>query len=502
MIKKILVLMSLFAFFICAQNMIFSEFDDNFPICSEDEKERLYDNLQHIYIKSIMDANDTLRYEVLNRLISGAKELGYDALTYEKELSKLPKQQSLLKADKTNTKPDKDLEQSSEDSIVYAAERANVTQTTKFEQKNESIVSSNASTKLLQIKKDNSSVVFVFDKKLDKKDIKFLSLKGDTTRYIYDIKGIKTSSVVDFKIEGIKDFRVSQFDKETVRIVFEHTEEMKITSGLRGMELIFIAKEFGSINSTDSSKKDNQTVSTANVSSNKTAPKIKISQKTVVIDAGHGGKDGGAVGDKKLEKDAVLQIALLLGVELKKRGHKVFYTRSKDVYLKLQERTKTANDKNADIFISIHANAAPKNSKNGTWQGIETFFLSPSDSARSKNAAELENRSDIEEMNLYSKQTFLNFLNREKIIASHKLAIDIQQYILTEVKKDYTKVVDGGVREAPFWVLTGAQMPAVLLEVGYITDKTDRERMFNKKFQQVLIRGIANGIESYFAKNM
>ncbi|MDR1284866.1 MAG: N-acetylmuramoyl-L-alanine amidase [Campylobacteraceae bacterium] len=500
MIKRLFVFIFLFISFAWAQNTVFDEFDSSFFAYSPSEKDRIYNSLKHVYIKSIMDTNNTLKYGALNRLIDGGKELGYDTLVYEKELNELLKNKNIIDITKnTLTKSDKSSNKSEDDTVVYTVDTVNITQTTEFEQKKEAAAPLNASLKLLQIKKDNGSIIFTFDKKLEKENIKFLNLKGSSVRYVYDIEGIKTNPAIDFEIDGIKDFRISQFDKNTIRVVFEHEKEINITHDLKGAELIFAAKEFVHVSTNKSAKKDNKTQS---VTVDKTTPKVVISQKTVVIDAGHGGKDGGAVSNKKLEKDAVLQIALLLGAELEKRGHKVFYTRSKDVYLKLQDRTKTANDKNADIFLSVHANAAPKNNKNGNWQGIETFFLSPSDSVRSKNAAELENQSDIEEMDLYSKQTFLNFLNREKIIASHKLAIDVQQYILTEVKKSYTKVIDGGVREAPFWVLTGAQMPAILLEVGYITDATDRERMFNEKFQQILVTGITNGIESYFAKNM
>jgi N-acetylmuramoyl-L-alanine amidase len=300
-------------------------------------------------------------------------------------------------------------------------------------------------------------------------------LKGSTTRYIYDVNARK-GAARDVNVTGLKDFRTAQFDKDTLRIVFESERAITIADEVDGATLVFRAAEFGA------------------------APLITRPRKTIVIDAGHGGKDVGATSNKKYEKDVTLQIALQLGYELKKRGYTVYQTRSKDVYLKLGQRTKTANDKSADLFVSIHANAAPKKG-GGTWQGVETFFLSPSDSKRSKNAAELENQSDVEEMDFYSKQTFLNFLNREKIIDSHKLAIDIQQYILFSLRQSYSSVVDGGVREAPFWVLTGAQMPAVLLEVGYITDKTDRERMFSTKFQKSLVEGISNGIDSYFIKN-
>ena len=201
--------------------------------------------------------------------------------------------------------------------------------------------------------------------------------------------------------------------------------------------------------------------------------------KTIVIDAGHGGKDAGAIGYKqRMEKHLVLDIALQLGKHLKQKGYKVFYTRDKDIFINLRDRTKVANDKNADLFLSLHANAAPTEAKKLSMKGLETFFLSPDRSERSKNVAALENKSDIEEMDFYSKETFLNVFNREKIVLSNKLAIDIQANMLGSVKKKY-EVDDGGVREAPFWVLVGATMPSVLIEIGYITNPDESDKMFN-----------------------
>ena len=166
----------------------------------------------------------------------------------------------------------------------------------------------------------------------------------------------------------------------------------------------------------------------------------------------------------------------------------------------MRDRTKFANDKMADLFVSIHANAAPNAAKAKSMHGIETFFLSPARSERSKNAAALENKSDIEEMNYFSQQTFLNFLNREKIIASNKLGIDIHRELLTSARKLHN-VSDGGVREAPFWVLVGALMPAVLIEIGYITHPSEGTNLFNDAYQSALANGIANGIDGYFSKN-
>lgn len=224
------------------------------------------------------------------------------------------------------------------------------------------------------------------------------------------------------------------------------------------------------------------------------------SQLLITLDAGHGGKDSGASAHGRFEKDITLAIVKKLEKALKNKGYKVFLTRNKDVYIGLRDRTKMANDKKSDLFISIHANSIADRKKIDKIYGIETYFLSPARSERSKNAAALENKSDIEEMNYFSKQTFLNFLNREKIISSNKLAIDIQGGILNCIPKSYLKR-DGGVKEAPFWVLVGALMPAVLIEVGYITHPIEGKNIADRKYQQYIVDGIANGIDSYFIKN-
>lgn len=277
---------------------------------------------------------------------------------------------------------------------------------------------------------------------------------------------------------------MAQFNTSTLRVVFENHKKLNVSHNITGKTLIVHID------------------GVTNATQNATVKIVPIGQgKIVVIDPGHGGKDAGTIHKKLYEKDAVLKIGKYLGEELKKRGYTVHFTRDKDIYLQLRKRTEIANNKTADMFISIHVNAAPKKSQYDSLKGIETYFLSPAKSDRSKGAAELENKSDLEEMDFYSKQTFLNFLNREKIIASHKLAIDIQSFTLANVKTKYKDIVDGGVREAPFWVLVGAQMPAILLEVGYITNTKDREKIFSDEYQRLLAIGVANGVDAYFAKN-
>ncbi len=185
---------------------------------------------------------------------------------------------------------------------------------------------------------------------------------------------------------------------------------------------------------------------------------------------------------------------------MKQRGYKVYITRTTDKFIKVRNRTVLANRKKADIFISIHANAAPK-SVSSHAKGIETYFLSPARSEKAKRVAALENKSDMEDMSFNSQNTLLTILNQNKITLSQKLGIDVQQHLLYSARKQYKDVVDGGVREGPFWVLVGAQMPSILIELGYITHKEEGRRLFEKRYQKQLAKGIADGIESFFYKN-
>lgn len=220
-----------------------------------------------------------------------------------------------------------------------------------------------------------------------------------------------------------------------------------------------------------------------------------------MIDAGHGGKDCGTLGVTKVcEKHIVLKVATHLNKELKKRGYTTYMTRDKDVYLNLKERTDFANAKNADLFVSIHANSVPKSAKKSP-KGVETYFLSTARSDRARDVAEQENKDDIDVMNYFSKQTFLNSLNSHRLLASNKLAIDIQYGILKRLRQKYQGVTDGGVREGPFWVLAGALMPSVLIEIGYNSSPIEAPRLNDDAYQKSLAIGIADGIDGFVAKN-
>ncbi|MFQ6342908.1 N-acetylmuramoyl-L-alanine amidase [Campylobacter sp. VTCC 70190] len=346
---------------------------------------------------------------------------------------------------------------------------------------------------VLAVERISNAVVLNLSDDLDEKEIETLETKDQKFRYIISFQGILEGNRKSFAF-GANVITVTQYNPKIVRVVLSAPKEFKLLKKLEGTKL-----SLGFQTPQQAAKTNQDTKLTQNKALNTNYKAGKL----IVIDAGHGGKDSGALSDKKgslREKDIVLSASLKLGAELKKRGYKVLYTRSTDKFINLRDRTKYANDKKADLFLSIHANAAPNATKAKSSEGVETFFLSPARSERSKKAAEKENQGDFEEINYFSKQSILNFLNREKIVASNKLAIDVQKNILTQARKKY-KIVDGGVREAPFWVLVGAQMPAILIEIGYITHPSEGKRIANKAFQDTLVRGIADGVENYFYNN-
>ncbi len=223
--------------------------------------------------------------------------------------------------------------------------------------------------------------------------------------------------------------------------------------------------------------------------------------KKIVLDAGHGGKDCGAMSANLVcEKDIVLEVVKFLHKELKKRGYSVLLTRDKDIYIDLVARTELANKKSADLFISVHANSIPKRSTSNA-HGIETYFLSTARSERARKVAEQENKDNVNLMDYFSKSLLLNSLNTQRLIVSNKLAIDVQYGMLQSIRKNYPDVVDGGVREGPFWVLVGALMPSILIEIGYNSHAIESKRIQSKPYQKILAKGIADGIDSFFSKN-
>ncbi len=430
-------------------------------LADENTMLRIFHSLQNIYIKSIIKNDEKLKIETLKRLVKSSKILKIDEKNYEKELSILLKNSSCT-------------------SKVKKTKKIVVKQKTK-------------KLRLLSITYSKQKLNLKFNYKVSKKQIKSFVLRSKKYyRKIFDIKAVLATQSKTIKSKLVQRIRVAQFDKSTLRVVLR-------TSKKRDYYLTIdddvVTISFVKQNTTNTKTKRYKTDSKFQQSY------FIPSSKIIVLDPGHGGKDSGAIGyQRRYEKRAVLKIALKCADELKKRGYRVYLTRSGDYFISLRNRTKFANRKKADLFISIHANAASSKRRYLSSKGLETFFLSPDRSNRSKHIAALENRSDMRDMDYYSKNTFLSVMNRAKIIQANKMALDVQQAILKSLRKKYD-VVDGGVREAPFWVLVGAQMPSILIETGYITNPTEGLRLFNYQYENLLAKGIANGVDSYFSKN-
>ncbi|MCI6339897.1 MAG: N-acetylmuramoyl-L-alanine amidase [Campylobacter sp.] len=525
----------------------FSEFDKNFMKVGTKERQRLHNEIKNAYIKSVINDDLKCKKASLERLIKANAVFNIDSKALKKELASLSqanaKNADENKAKKSTPKSQNSAQEAKNEAKNTEQKTKSITAQTK-EQKSQKAEAEPKSLRVLEVLSDKNSLKIKLNRNINKGELKNFTLgSGDSWRNVYDITGILPSK---FPIpqNGISaKIRIAQKDPNTVRIVFEDAKKSQIYAQINEKEITFSknkpaqntqktepsssAKKVASTEKTTAGKaeKTAKTQNTKNdkkiakkpepvnqkamkitadtaAASNKLSKKQKAS-KIIVLDPGHGGDDVGALSqNKKLrEKDIALSVSKKTASLLKERGYKVLLTRSNDRFIKLRSRTSFANDKGAHLFISIHANAAPNKEKAKIMNGIETYFLSPSRSERSMNAANLENKADTDEMNYFTKLSFLNFLNREKIIASNKLAIDIQAGLLKSVRASY-KVSDGGVREAPFWVLVGALMPAVLIEIGYISHPEESQKIANSKYQDHIAKGIADGVDEYFAKNL
>ncbi len=358
------------------------------------------------------------------------------------------------------------------------------------------------------ISTSENKIIIKFNKDYVKDDINQISRKvNNNYEYTFDIPGkYKYTNPTKLQIDDIDNITIND-TPNSVNLKISNKEIRKITYSLTPRELtinIYPNQNQSIINNQLNSKKESNfdTPPTLPASISSSIEKSsKSKNKVIVLDAGHGGDDVGAVGqNSRYEKVINLNVTKYLGAILKQRGYTVYLTRNDDHFIPVKERTVLANDKNADLFMSIHTNAVPAEKANEI-DGIETFFLSPARSERAKGVAALENKSDIREMSESSKDVFLESLNRPRITASHKFAIDVQAGILQAARTKYKDVNDSGVKEGPFWVLVGAQMPSILVEVGYVTHPTEGKRLYDKDYQQALANGIANGVDSYFAKN-
>ena len=353
------------------------------------------------------------------------------------------------------------------------------------------------------IETQDDKIILKFNKSYYKRDVQFVRYKnGSNYENVFNIKGkYKYTNPTKLDINGVDKIVISENDDEIkLRIINDY--EQKVNYVLNDKELIITTfpKEQKAKKVPVTETKAPVVVTAAPVAPVERQQKKSIN-KTIVIDPGHGGEDAGAVGpSRRYEKVINFNVSKNLYSILKQRGYKVYLTRTNDTFIKVMNRTVLANEKNADLFISIHTNSVPKEKANEV-TGIETFFLSPARNERAKRVAAIENKSDIREMSSSSQSVFLESLNRPRITASHKFAIDVQAGLLQATRSKYKDIKDSGVREGPFWVLVGAQMPSILVELGYVSHPIESKRLYDQDYQLLLANGIANGVDSYFSKN-
>ncbi|MDY0116495.1 MAG: N-acetylmuramoyl-L-alanine amidase [Sulfurimonadaceae bacterium] len=423
---------------------------------------RAYNDYKNLYLRSIMSEDEELKLQALRGIVKSGQKLHIDVVQYSEELIALDKLPPPL-------------EQTPE---------------TRNDTKQEIKVT--ASNKLKAVKWRNERLVLIFEKNLASNHINYFSLEEDAKKsykYIFDIHASMLTESQNLRKEGVERIKLAQFNPNTLRLVIEDDNKIDIRFKKENNELVVLIKNI---------KEPTKAPVQVALSVKQAKSKVSKQTKIIVVDAGHGGKDPGAVGYKGYrEKVIVLQVSKKLKKILEARGYKVYMTRDSDKFVKLSHRTKLANDKNADLFISVHVNAVDGNKANG----IEAYFLSPSRSERAKNVAAKENSADMSDMNFYGKQSLLNTLNSHNIVASNKLAIDMQQGMLQETRALYKDVRDAGVKEGPFWVLVGALMPSVLVEVGFVTNPTEAKRLVEEKYQTNIALGMANGIDRYFLNN-
>lgn len=222
---------------------------------------------------------------------------------------------------------------------------------------------------------------------------------------------------------------------------------------------------------------------------------LKINR--IVIDAGHGGHDSGTLGPGGIEeKNVVLDVALRLGALLKQRlGADVIYTRDDDTFIPLETRTAIANKAQADLFISIHANSSPDSSA----RGVETYYLNFTTSADALEVAARENAvsdQSIHQLSDLVKKIAL----QDKINESREFASDVEQSLYTGLEDGNPGLKDRGVKKAPFVVLIGANMPSILAEISFLTNRDDanelREPEYRERIAESLYRGVARYVDS------
>jgi N-acetylmuramoyl-L-alanine amidase len=296
----------------------------------------------------------------------------------------------------------------------------------------------------------------------------------------------------------LSDARAGQYTHDSVRVVVDikSFKSYKIFSLKDPFRIVIDVKGTAGDKRTASRPPSVTINRNGKLPSSALAKQLALGVRRIVIDPGHGGRDYGAPGYLKgvHEKHITLQIALKLAKMIRKElNTEVYLTRSRDRFLTLEERTAIANTKSADLFISIHTNSH----KDRRAYGIETYFLNLATDDEAIRVAAMENATSTK--NISDLQTILHdLMQNAKINESSRLAGNVQVSMVRHLKnKRYGRIKDKGVKQAPFYVLLGAQMPAILVETGFISNPRECKRLVSVKYQQRVCEAIILGIKKY-----
>jgi N-acetylmuramoyl-L-alanine amidase len=224
------------------------------------------------------------------------------------------------------------------------------------------------------------------------------------------------------------------------------------------------------------------------------ARQLGLGVRTIVLDPGHGGSDPGCIGKSGLEEKAItLDVSMALKKMLvEKAGLSVILARESDIMVPLESRPVIANQRRADLFISIHVNAHRDRKR----EGVETFFLNFSPDPAVLELAARENATSSKNIG-QMKDIILKIAQNSKIDESRDLADRIQKNLLQSLSAANPKIKDLGVRGAPFWVLIGSEMPSVLVEISHLSNAGEEARLKTAKYRELAVQGIYNGIMEY-----
>lgn len=343
------------------------------------------------------------------------------------------------------------------------------------------------------------------DAKYEIRQLKEDSAKRLPARVYVDIQGARMAlaSKDPIPVEDglLRQVRIGQFNPDVVRVVLDITNlgahnAFILPDPHRLVIDIYGQKAMQSVALKEPPAKADSPQRRAPARLTKPAPAVPAGNvlRKIVLDPGHGGKDPGAVGSGGIaEKDIVLSIAKKLAAKLRKEmGVQVVLTRSDDRFVALEDRTATANAEDADLFISLHMNASP----NGEARGVETYYLDNTTDEAAIRLAARENstsRKNVSDLQFILSDMMQNMKLEDSISLAHRL----QGSLVGGMSKVMGDVKDLGVKKALFYVLVGARMPSVLVEMFFITHRSEGRAMSQGSYQDAMVEALFDGIQKY-----